>query len=103
MVEKIGVPASRREGSLGAWEGRAEMALLSTGSVVVYGWGANALGRLGPTSGWSLWDAILIATTVGCGLATGQWRDVHGRPPRYLAAGIAVLIAGMFVPGMGSV
>src|ERR1700693_5660975 len=30
-----------REGSLGAWGGGAAMALLWTGSVVVYGWGAN--------------------------------------------------------------
>lgn len=90
-----------REGSLSAWGGGAAMALLWTGSVVVYGWGANALGRLGPTLGWSLWNAILIATTVVCGLVTGEWRGVRGQPLRYLAAGIAVLIAGMFVLGMG--
>jgi L-rhamnose-H+ transport protein len=89
------------EGSLGSWGGGAAMALLWTGSVVVYGWGENALGRLGPTLGWSLWNAILIAATVGCGLATGEWRGVSGQPFRRLAAGIAVLIAGMFVLGFG--
>jgi len=89
------------EGSLGSWGGGAAMALLWTGSVVVYGWGANALGRLGPTLGWSLWNAILIASTVVCGLATGEWRGVSGQPFRRLAAGIAVLIAGMFVLGFG--
>jgi L-rhamnose-H+ transport protein len=89
------------KGSMGSWGGGVAMALLWTGSVVVYGWGANALGRVGPTLGWSLWNAILIATTVACGFATGEWRGVRGQPLRWLAAGIAVLIAGMFVLGFG--
>jgi L-rhamnose-H+ transport protein len=89
------------KGGWGEWSGGAVMALLWTGSVIVYGWGANALGRLGPTLGWSLWNAILIATTVVCGLATGEWHGVRGRPVQWLVAGIAVLIAGMFVLGLG--
>jgi L-rhamnose-H+ transport protein len=101
LVRKNRSAALLWKGSLGSWGGGAAMALLWTGSVVVYGWGANALGRLGPTLGWSLWNAILIATTVGCGFATGEWRGVRGQPLRWLAAGIVVLIAGMSVLGFG--
>ncbi len=88
-------------GRTAEWSSGAVMAILWTGSVIVYGWGANALGRLGSTLGWSLWNAILIVTTVMCGLLTREWHGVHGRPIRWLTAGIGILIAGMFVLGMG--
>ena len=83
------------------WMGAWFMGILWTGSVIVYGWGANDLGRLGPTLGWSLWNAILIATTFICGLITHEWRGVTGRPLTLLYVGIAIMIAGMFVLGLG--
>jgi L-rhamnose-H+ transport protein len=82
---------------LGAWM----MAVLWTGSVILYGWGANDLGPLGPTLGWSLWNAILIATTVVCGLATREWTGAPRQARRLLYGGVAVLIAGMCVLGFG--
>jgi L-rhamnose-H+ transport protein len=84
------------------WSGAWFMAVLWTGSVVVYGWGANDLGRLGATLGWSLWNAILIVTTFVCGLITHEWKGIHGHPLRMLYLGIAVMIAGMFVLGLGA-
>lgn len=77
------------------------MAVLWTGSVIVYGWGANALGNLGATLGWSLWNAILIASTVIGGILTHEWDGVRGPPWRLLWLGIFILIAGMFVLGAG--
>jgi len=64
-------------------------------------WGGNGLGKLGPTVGWSLWNSILITTTVACGLATGEWRGVHGTPVRMLWASVVVLIVGMCILGAG--
>lgn len=89
------------ESTLVDWLGAWFMGILWTGSVIVYGWGANYLGRLGSTLGWSLWNAILIATTFICGLLTREWQGVHGRPLRLLYIGIAVMIVGMFVLGLG--
>ena len=83
------------------WMSAVSMAVLWTGSVIVYGWGANALGKLGPTLGWSLWNAILITSTVLCGVLTHEWHGVNGRPLRLLWWGILILIAGMFVLGAG--
>jgi L-rhamnose-H+ transport protein len=83
------------------WSGAWFMGILWTGSVVIYGWGANHLGRLGPSLGWSLWNAILIATTFVCGLLTREWEGVKGFPLRLLCLGIAVLIAGMLILGLG--
>jgi drug/metabolite transporter (DMT)-like permease len=83
------------------WIGVWVMSVLWTGSVIIYGWGANYLGRLGPSLGWSLWNAILIATTFVCGLLTREWDGVRGRPLRLLFAGIGLLILGMFALGLG--
>ena len=90
-----------RNSSVIDWAGAAAMAILWTGSVLTYGWGANALGKLGPTLGWSIWNTILITTTVLCGLFTHEWDNVSGKPVALLWAGILVLIAGTFVLGLG--
>jgi len=89
------------QGAARDWVSAVSMAVMWTGSVVLYGWGANGLGKLGASVGWSLWNAILITTTVVCGLATGEWRGVSGTPVRLLWASVAVLIAGMFILGAG--
>ncbi len=88
-------------GSAFDWSGAIAMAAMWTGSVILYGWGANSLGKLGATVGWSLWNSILITTTVLCGLATGEWRGAHGPPVRMLWASVLVLIVGMLVLGAG--
>jgi L-rhamnose-H+ transport protein len=77
------------------------MSILWTGSVILYGWGADRLGRLGPSLGWSLWNAILIITTVVCGFLTHEWDGVKGRALKLLLIGIALLMVGTVVLGMG--
>ncbi len=88
-------------GSPRDWTSALSMAAMWTGSVILYGWGANGLGKLGATVGWSLWNSILITTTVLLGLATGEWRGAHGNPRRLLWASVVVLILGMAVLGAG--
>lgn len=83
------------------WASALSMAVMWTGSVILYGWGANGLGKLGATVGWSLWNSILITTTVLLGLATNEWRGTHGQPVRMLWASVFMLIVGMFVLGAG--
>jgi L-rhamnose-H+ transport protein len=90
-----------RKASWVDWLDACIMGILWTGSVIIYGWGANNLGRLGPSLGWSLWNAILIATTFICGMLTREWKGVQGRPLQLLYIGIALLVAGMFVLGLG--
>jgi L-rhamnose-H+ transport protein len=83
------------------WLGASIMGTVWTGSVIIYGWGANDLGRLGPSLGWSLWNVILIVTTFICGLLTHEWDGVHGPPLRLFYIGISLLAAAMFVLGLG--
>ena len=75
--------------------------ILWTGSVVIYGWGANRLGLLGPSLGWSMWNAITIVVTVVCGLLTHEWRGVGRRPLTLLLSGVALLILAAAVLGVG--
>jgi L-rhamnose-H+ transport protein len=83
------------------WFHASMMAVLWTGSLIVYGWGANNLGRLGPSLGWSLWNAILIITTFVCGLLTGEWKGVTGTALRMLLVGIVILIGATVLLGLG--
>jgi L-rhamnose-H+ transport protein len=94
-------PSLWRETALGDWFHATMMSILWTGSLIWYGWGANDLGRLGPSLGWSLWNAILIVTTFGCGLLTGEWKGCSGRALRMLLVGIAVLIGATILLGLG--
>lgn len=85
----------------GDWLQASIMAFLWTSSVIFYGWGADRLGRLGPSLGWSLWNALLIVTTVVCGFLTHEWAGVRGRPLRYLIIGLALLLVATLVLGWG--
>ena len=77
------------------------MAFLWSGSLIFYGWGADHLGRLGPSLGWSLWNAILIITTFVCGLLTDEWRGAARTDLGTLLVGIAVLIVATIILGLG--
>ena len=83
------------------WCNAAIMSVLWTGSVIIYGWGATHMGRLGPSLGWSLWNAILIITTVVCGLLTREWEGIRGPPLHLLFVGIIVLIVATVMLGLG--
>jgi len=48
-----------------------------------------------------LWNAILIITTVICGLLTREWDSAKGRPLKLLFVGVALLIGGTVVLGFG--
>ena len=83
------------------WANAWIMAALWTSSVIFYGWGAGGLGRLGPSLGWSLWNALLIVTTLLCGLLTHEWDGASGRPVRLLLAGVAILVGATVLLGWG--
>jgi L-rhamnose-H+ transport protein len=89
------------QGSVVDWIGALAMSVLWTGSVIIYGWGAGYMGRLGPSLGWSLWNAFLMITTVACGLFTREWEGADGRALRLLFVGIGVLIFASVLLGLG--
>jgi L-rhamnose-H+ transport protein len=83
------------------WFHATDMAVLWTVSLIVYGWGADDLGRLGPALGWSLWNAILIVTTFVCGVLTHEWKGASRKALRMLLVGIAILIVATILLGLG--
>lgn len=101
LARRNGNTARFLHGSPLDWASAFSMAAMWTGSVILYGWGANGLGKLGATVGWSLWNCILITTTVLLGLATGEWRGAHGTPKSLLWASVFVLVLGVVVLGAG--
>ena len=94
-------PSLWSSGIPGDWLQASLMAVLWTGSTILYGWGANGLGDLGPSLGWSFYNAILIITTVACGLLTHEWDEGRGRPLRVLLVGIALLVLATVLLGLG--
>lgn len=83
------------------WGGALFMSSLWTGSVIFYGWGAQSMGRLGPSLGWSLWNAVMIVATVLCGLLTHEWDGARGRPLHLLLVGITLLVLASVLLGLG--
>ena len=48
-----------------------------------------------------MWNALLIITTVVCGLLAHEWDGYEGRPLKLLLTGIALLIVATVILGFG--
>jgi L-rhamnose-H+ transport protein len=66
---------------------------------VLYGVGAIRMGQLGPVIGWPVVMSTMVLTANVWGLVAGEWRGVGGVPIRLATAGMATLIAAMFILG----
>jgi L-rhamnose-H+ transport protein len=85
--------------SLSHWLFALIMAVCWFGSVELYGRAVAGLGALGPVLGWPIFLSSSIAGANMWGFAIGEWRHVKGRPLRLMLAGIATLVAAMFILG----
>jgi L-rhamnose-H+ transport protein len=85
--------------SLSHWLFALIMAVCWFGSVVLYGGAVAGLGRLGPVLGWPIFLSSSIVAANIWGFATGEWRQVKGKPMRLMLSGIGTLVAAMFVLG----
>jgi L-rhamnose-H+ transport protein len=65
--------------------------------ITAYGMGAADLGPLGPVVGWPVFMAMNIITANVWGAATGEWRGASRVTYGYSWAGIAVLLAAIYV------
>jgi L-rhamnose-H+ transport protein len=102
VMQRAGTSRDFLAGRTLEWTCAIVMALLWMGSVVLYGWGVTPLGPLGSTLGWSLWNAVMIATTIVCGLLTGEWSGVRGWPIVALWLAAALLTVAMTMLGYGT-
>lgn len=77
----------------------AAMGFLWLGGMVLYGIGANQLGRLGPSLSWSILVSSIVLVANVWGIWTGEWRGSGRKPMRIMVAGLALLIVAIFTIG----
>jgi L-rhamnose-H+ transport protein len=93
----------RRYGQPGAashWLLAVLMAALWFGSVELYGIGTRRLGNWGVVLGWPVFMSSAIITANLWGLFTGEWKRASYRARRLMLAGVAVVVASIFVVGL---
>ena len=73
------------------------MGFLWAGSIIVYGMGAANLGALGGSVGWAAFNATGIFCANILGILTHEWKGVSPKGLRIMAAGLAVLLIGIFL------
>ncbi len=78
------------------------MGVLCFASFLVYGFGASALGALGPVVGWPLFMSMALITSNTLGRLTGEWKDAPPEAIRYSLAGIGLLVAAIVVISSGN-
>jgi L-rhamnose-H+ transport protein len=78
------------------------MSILWVGSLVAYGVGANALGRLGSSVGWPVLMSLNIITSNVWGVVTGEWRGTSRRAIQTMTRGIATLLLAVMIFALAS-
>ena len=73
------------------------MAVFWFGSTLLYGAAAERLGSLGPILGWPLFMSLIVITASLLGIFTGEWKGTGKRPLTTQLAGVAVLVAAVFL------
>jgi len=71
-------------------------------TLFLYGLGAHYLGRLGTSVGWgvNMSSALIVANVMG--FATAEWKGSSRTSRLWILSGLAVLIAGIIVLGIGN-
>jgi L-rhamnose-H+ transport protein len=89
-------------GSGSHWFYGALMGILLTGSVMVYGVGADLLGELGPTVGWLAFMAFIVLTGNVWGIITGEWKGAPRAAKVRMIQGTVLLIGSVLLVGYGN-
>jgi len=76
------------------------MGAMWLGGMILYGMGANVLGAMGSSIGWAIVMSLMVLVANLWGLLAGEWRGVSRKPLWMMSAGLAVLVAAMFMVGL---
>jgi L-rhamnose-H+ transport protein len=80
----------------------ASMGAMWLVGMLIYGVGANKLGRIGPSVGWAALMASVVIVANLWGLLTGEWHGTGRRPVRTMTAGLLVLLVAIFIIGLSN-
>ena len=67
------------------------------GSILLYGMGCNQMGAYAASVGWGIMQATAILASGVAGLLLGEWKGAPRKSLRMMAAGMALLVAGMVI------
>lgn len=90
------------KGAVNHWLLASIMGALWVGSLLLYGWGASALGSLGAVIGWPVFQTIMIVVSSLWGLAQGEWRNADRQTLRLNFAALGLLVVAIAVLSMGN-
>ena len=82
--------------------GAALMGLSWYCGLVVYGMGADSLGKLGGIVGWPVFMSVAIIAGNAWGFLGGEWKGASRRALTYCLTGIAILCLAIGVIGLGN-
>ena len=78
------------------------MGVLWFGSVVLYGWAALRIGKLGAVLGWPLFMVTIVLGSTLWGIVTGEWRNARRRARLLMGSAVAVLVVAIVVLTSGT-
>jgi len=79
----------------------ASMGAMWLGGMILYGMGASMLGAIGSSIGWAIAMSLMVLVANLWGLLAGEWRGAGWRPLRMMSTGLVILVAAMFMVGLG--
>jgi hypothetical protein len=71
-------------------------------AIALLGNGTLALGALGASVGWGVYQAMQIMGNQGVGFLSGEWKGVEGKPRRQMYAAIVILLVAAVVVAYGN-
>ena len=84
------------------WIYCVSMAILLSGGIFIYGFGASSLGPLGASIGWAIFLCFTILAANVSGFATGEWKGARLGAIRLMIAGSGLLMIAAAVVGYAS-
>jgi len=99
LIKNRSLSKFRLPGSSPYWAYCLAMAILLSGGIFVYGFGAGALGPLGGSIGWAIFLCFTILAANASGFATGEWKGARPAATYLMLAGSGVLMLAATVVG----
>jgi L-rhamnose-H+ transport protein len=84
------------------WVIGAVMGALWFFGVVLYGRGADSMGKLGSVIGWPVFLASMIVVSSVWGFVTGEWKGASSQAKNFMAGGFVVLMLACALLGVAN-
>ncbi len=69
--------------------------------IFFYGLGATALGKLGTSVAFAIFQSFAVILGISLGFFTGEWKDASCKSKNWLFVGLAILILGIVIVSFG--